>query len=181
MPYDSYTGDIIHRFYQMWQQADCSVANATAANPSGCLNDLFPFVAISFSTSDNGVGSSMALHQRAERRHAVLHHAGQQLHAVSDNMHQSVMGGTGANHSLAGFGDAVAWTDGHGQPGPAARQPDRQPEPARGHQQPLHGRRRTSATARTRRSRAWAPILSYLGSLPQPPEPELRAPTPTTT
>ena len=37
-------------------------------------------------------------------------------YTLSDNMHQSVMGGTGANHSLAGFGDAVAWTDGMGNP-----------------------------------------------------------------
>ncbi len=34
MPYDAYTGDTIHRFYQMWQQSDCSVSNATPANPS---------------------------------------------------------------------------------------------------------------------------------------------------
>src|SRR5206468_9282386 len=60
MPYDAYTGDTIHRFFQMWQQSDCSLANATLDNPSGCLNDLYPFVAISFSTADNGVGSSMA-------------------------------------------------------------------------------------------------------------------------
>src|SRR5262249_8359928 len=60
MPYDAYTGDTIHRFYQMWQQFDCSAAQATPTNPSGCLADLFPFVAISFSANDNGVGSSMA-------------------------------------------------------------------------------------------------------------------------
>jgi phospholipase C len=41
---DDYTGDMTHRFYQAWQQSDCSIANATAANPTGCLNDLFPFV-----------------------------------------------------------------------------------------------------------------------------------------
>jgi phospholipase C len=42
MPYDAYTGDTIHRFYQMWQQVDCSVSQATRENPSGCLSDLFP-------------------------------------------------------------------------------------------------------------------------------------------
>src|SRR5260370_3851722 len=36
MPYDAYTGDTIHRFYQMWQQSDCSVSNATPANPTRC-------------------------------------------------------------------------------------------------------------------------------------------------
>src|SRR5262249_50881063 len=56
LPYDSYTGDTIHRFCQMWQQSDCSIRNASKGNPSGCLNDLYPFVAISFYTEDNGVG-----------------------------------------------------------------------------------------------------------------------------
>jgi phospholipase C len=42
MPYDAYTGDTIHRFFQMWQQSDCSLVNATPHNPSGCLNDLYP-------------------------------------------------------------------------------------------------------------------------------------------
>src|SRR5262249_59422752 len=46
LPYDSYTGDMVHRFFHMWQQSDCDVANATPANPSGCLNDLYPFVGI---------------------------------------------------------------------------------------------------------------------------------------
>src|SRR3977135_1901472 len=33
MPYDAYTGDTIHRFFQMWQQSDCRLANATRGNP----------------------------------------------------------------------------------------------------------------------------------------------------
>jgi phospholipase C len=41
---DDYTGDTTHRFYQAWQQQDCSLAAATKDNPSGSLNDLFPFV-----------------------------------------------------------------------------------------------------------------------------------------
>jgi phospholipase C len=28
----------------MWQQSDCSIRNATEDNPTGCLNDLYPFV-----------------------------------------------------------------------------------------------------------------------------------------
>lgn len=45
-PYDSYTGDMAHRLFHMWQQSDCNVNNATVANLSGCLNDLYPFVGI---------------------------------------------------------------------------------------------------------------------------------------
>src|SRR5215831_9968672 len=46
LPYDSYTGDMVHRFYHMWQQSDCDVKNATKDNPSGCLLDLVPYVGI---------------------------------------------------------------------------------------------------------------------------------------
>ena len=47
MPYDSFTGDMVHRLFHMWQQSDCNTANATRENPSGCLNDLYPFAACS--------------------------------------------------------------------------------------------------------------------------------------
>jgi hypothetical protein len=42
LPYDSYVGDTTHRFYQMWQQSDCSIRHATKDSPAGCLNDLYP-------------------------------------------------------------------------------------------------------------------------------------------
>jgi hypothetical protein len=48
LPYDSYVGDTTHRFYQMWQQSDCSIRNATEDNPTGCLNDLYPFVVTTY-------------------------------------------------------------------------------------------------------------------------------------
>jgi phospholipase C len=35
---------------------------------------------------------------------------------MSDNFHQSFMGGTGANHVMLGTGDAIFWTDGNGKP-----------------------------------------------------------------
>ncbi|HKD30273.1 MAG TPA: phosphoesterase, partial [Xanthobacteraceae bacterium] len=44
LPYDSYTGDTTHRLFEMWQQSDCNIKNATRQNPSGCLSDLYPFV-----------------------------------------------------------------------------------------------------------------------------------------
>jgi phospholipase C len=36
--------------------------------------------------------------------------------SMSDNFHQSVMGGTGANHVMLGTGDAIFWSDGKGNP-----------------------------------------------------------------
>jgi acid phosphatase len=113
MPYDAYTGDTTHRFYQMWQQSDCALANATSGNPVGCLNDLFPFVITSFSTANNGVGNSMAFFN-IQNGDAPLFKSLADTYAMSDNFHQSFQGGTGANHSMVGFGDAVAWTDGMG-------------------------------------------------------------------
>src|SRR5262249_7863372 len=32
VPYDSYTGDMVHRFFHMWQQSDCSILDATPEN-----------------------------------------------------------------------------------------------------------------------------------------------------
>src|SRR5262249_39311697 len=29
VPYDSYSGDMVHRFFHMWQQSDCSINNMT--------------------------------------------------------------------------------------------------------------------------------------------------------
>ena len=57
-PYDSYVGDMVHRLFHMWQQSDCNVMNATADNPSGCLNDLYPFVGVA--RNDGSGSNSMA-------------------------------------------------------------------------------------------------------------------------
>ena len=54
-PYDSYVGDMVHRLFHMWQQSDCNVMNATPDNPSGCLNDLYPFVGVA---RNDGSGSN---------------------------------------------------------------------------------------------------------------------------
>jgi acid phosphatase len=113
MPYDAYTGDTIHRFYQMWQQSDCSPGQATRANPSGCLSDLYPFVNISFSTNDNGVGNPMAFFNVNDGDAPFLKQLADQF-TSSDNFHQSFMGGTAANHVMLGTGDAVFFSDGNG-------------------------------------------------------------------
>jgi len=169
LPYDSYTGDIIHRFYQMWQQADCSLANATAANPAGCLNDLFPFVAISFSTSDNGVGSSMGM-TNVQNGDMPFFKMLADNYAMSDNMHQSVMGGTGANHSLAMFGDAVAWTDGAGNPvaPPASLIANPLPRAGSNNQYTMDS---NFSNCSDPTAPGVGPILTYLSSLPNHPNP----------
>ncbi len=55
LPFDSYEGDTIHQMFQMWQQSDCSMQHATKQNPTGCLHDLYPFVATTYSTPSGQV------------------------------------------------------------------------------------------------------------------------------
>ena len=64
VPYDAYAGSPVHRFYQMWQQLDCNVKNATTSNPSGCLADLFPWVEVSISTGRQRQSTAPSVQQR---------------------------------------------------------------------------------------------------------------------
>ncbi len=112
---DDYTGDMTHRFFQAWQQSDCSLANATKTNPSGCLNDLFPFVMHTYSATNQSQGNEMGFYD-AEQEQASLLKTLADRFTLSDNFHQSFQGGTGANHFMFGTGDAGFWSDGHGNP-----------------------------------------------------------------
>jgi phospholipase C len=123
LPYDSYTGDTTHRLFEMWQQSDCDIKNATRENPSGCLSDLYPFVITSYTNipdpaskgaiDDNGGGNSMAFYNIQAGDAPVLKRLADEF-SMSDNFHQSFMGGTGANHVMLGTGDAIFWSDGRG-------------------------------------------------------------------
>ncbi len=126
LPYDSYTGDTTHRLFEMWQQSDCNIRFATRRNPSGCLSDLYPFVINTYTNTpdpankppavdDNGGGNSMAFYNMQQGDAPVLKRLADQ-YSMSDNFHQSVMGGTGANHVMLGTGDAIFWSDGKGNP-----------------------------------------------------------------
>jgi phospholipase C len=127
LPYDSYTGDTTHRLFEMWQQSDCNIKNATRHNPSGCLSDLYPFVITNYTNQidsifdnppaidDNGGGNSMAFYNVQHGDVPVLKHLADTF-SMSDNFHQSFMGGTGANHFMLGTGDAIFWSDGNGNP-----------------------------------------------------------------
>jgi phospholipase C len=124
MPYDAYTASPVHRFFQMWQQTDCSVDLATKDNPSGCQNDLFPWVEVSVGTGSNGApqsstfndtttgegSASMGFYNMAKGDAPYLKELAD-TYTLSDNFHQSVMGGTGANHIMFGFGDAIFYTN----------------------------------------------------------------------
>ncbi len=128
LTYDDYAASPIHRFYQMWQQTDCS------ASPKGvqtCKSDLFPWVEVSAGDSNGappptgftwtgegsvttGEGStSMGFYNVAQGDAPYLTSLAYQ-YTLLDNMHQSVMGGTGANHIALGYADAMAYTNGNG-------------------------------------------------------------------
>ena len=127
VPYDAYAGSPVHRFYQMWQQLDCNVKNATQSNPSGCLADLFPWVEVMTGTGGNGAprpkpftqettceGSISMQFFNVQQGDAPYFTSLAQSYALSDNMHQAVEGGTGANHIMLGSGTGFAYTDGKG-------------------------------------------------------------------
>jgi phospholipase C len=127
LPYDSYTASPVHRFYQMWQQFDCSATNTTAANPSGCAADLFPWVEVTVGAGSNGKaqpagfdltstregGTAMGFYNIQQGDAPFLKFLADHF-TMSDNFHQSVMGGTGANHVMLGTGDAIWFSDGNG-------------------------------------------------------------------
>jgi len=117
LPYDSYTGDTTHRFYQMWQQSDCSIRNATEANPTGCLNDLYPFVITTYAgpTADHGGGTSMAFYNMQDEDAPLFKKLADE-YTINDNYHQPGQGGTGIQHVFIGTGDDIFWSDGNGNP-----------------------------------------------------------------
>jgi phospholipase C len=129
LPYDSYSNSPVHRFYQMWQQFDCNAANATPSNPSGCQSDLFPWVEATIGAGSNGLAqpagftdsstkegsTAMGFYNMQQGDAPYLRYLADR-YAMSDNFHQSVMGGTGANHVMLGTGDAIWFSDANGNP-----------------------------------------------------------------
>jgi phospholipase C len=127
MSYDAFTGNPVHRFYQMWQQIDCAVDHATAANPSGCLSDLFPWVEVTvgkgsdgkpapatFSDTTIGEGAlAMGFYNMTAGDVPYLKQLAD-AYTISDNYHQPILGGTGPNHIAIGNGLALFYSDGHG-------------------------------------------------------------------
>jgi phospholipase C len=129
MPYDAYAASPVHRFYQMWQQFDCNAKHATRKYPSGCRNDLWPWVEVTIGAGSNGQPQAAGFNDTTTGEgstamgfYNVLQGDAPYLkyladhYAMSDNFHQSVMGGTGANHVMLGTGDAIWFSDGNGHP-----------------------------------------------------------------
>jgi phospholipase C len=117
LPYDSYTGDMVHRLFHMWQQSDCDIKNATAANPSGCLNDLYPFVGVA--RKDNSGSNSMGF-LNMQKDDAPKFKEIADTYTINDNYHQPVMGGTAVQHQMLATADAIPWDTFNGVTRPPA-------------------------------------------------------------
>jgi phospholipase C len=167
---DDYTGDTTHRFYTDWQQNDCSLANANKkTNSSGCLNDLFPFVMATYSSSNKSLGNSMGFYNAEQEQAPVLKQLADRF-TLGDNFHQSFHGGTAANHIMLGSADAQFWSDGKGNPATPPANMIANPNPKAGtvNQYTIDGN--FSACADVFQPGV-KPIVSYLESLPYAAEP----------
>ena len=119
MPYDAYTADTIHQFFQMYQQMDCAIdaEHVTRRNPTGCLHDLQSAITTTYSTPPGGTphdtGQTMAFFNMQKGDVPYLKFLADN-YSMSDNYHQPVMGGTGPDSVPLGFADQVFFGDGHG-------------------------------------------------------------------
>jgi phospholipase C len=187
LKYDDYTASPVHRFYQMWQQSDCSVAHASAANPSGCRNDLFAWVEVSVGEGGNGQpqplpvtnistgeGSTALEFYNMQRGDAPYLKQLADRYTLSDNMHQPVQGGTGANEIMLGYADALWYSDGHGHPATPPANQIEDPDPQAGTDNWYDDDGYTggsySACADLRQPGV-AAVVNYLESLPRPINP----------
>jgi phospholipase C len=166
---DDYTGDMTHRFFQAAQQQDCSIANATRDNPTGCLNDLFPFVMATYSAGNQSQGNEMGFYNVAQQQATLLKQLADRF-TLSDNFHQSVLGGTAANHVMLGYADMVYFSDGHGNPVTPPASTIANPNPKTGtiNQYTVDGNFTACADVT---QPGIAPIVQYLGQLPYRPQP----------
>jgi phospholipase C len=131
--YNSYAASPVHRFYQMWQQLNCDATKVTANNGSGCDAGLFAWVEVTVGAGTNGLkqpanfstdwvpgvkttgeGSTSLGFYNVQNGDVPYFKYLADHYAMSDNFHQSVSGGTGANHIMLGHGDAIWFSDGKG-------------------------------------------------------------------
>jgi phospholipase C len=209
--YDSYAVSPVHRFYQMWQQLDCSAAQATAQRPSGCVGTLFPWVEVTIGAGSNGFaqpanfsidytpgasttgeGSASMGFYNVQAGDVPYFKSLADQYAMSDNFHQSVLGGTMANHLMLGHGDMLWFSDGAGNalvppenvaasgtafagfPLNEIENPSPRPGTNNWYAQDGYvGGSYTNCADVTQPG--VAPIVNYLGSLPQPIDPHCEA------
>jgi acid phosphatase len=123
--FGAYTGDPLHRFYQMWQQTAYHDRLATwVANTAGDDNGAIPPEPIYQGSVQ------MGFYNMAQGDAPILRNLAQH-YAISDNYHQAVQGGTGANHIALGTGFAASYQNasGHATAPPAGEIENPNPKP----------------------------------------------------
>jgi phospholipase C len=137
MPFDAFTGDTIHQYFQMVQQMDCALdeEHVSRSNPTGCLHDLQSAVTTTYSTPPGGTphdtGQTMAFFNM-QNGDAPLFKSLADQYTMSDNYHQPVMGGTGPDSQPLGFADQVFFSDGNSHPATPAAVNIYNPDPQTG-------------------------------------------------
>ncbi len=168
LPYDSYTGDTVHRFFQMWQQSDCAARNVGPTNPSGCLNDLYPWVAGTSAEYDRGGGSSLGFYNVNAGDASYLKSLAD-AYTMSDNYHQAEMGGTMIEHSQIAAADTLYYEGGADfAAAPSKWLADPDPRPGTENRYKADGIYVECADAS---QPGVAAILNYLAALPRPVRP----------
>jgi phospholipase C len=190
--YDDWAASPVHRFFQMWQQEDCDGATATKGNPSGCKADLFPWVettvgagtngvkqAASFNNESTGEGATSMQFFNVAQGDAYIFNQLAHTYALGDNMHQSIMGGTGANHIMLGFGSLIYYEDSKGNPAVPPAGNIENPNPQTGTNNwytedgygygPIFGAGGSYVNCSSLSQPGVRPIMSYLNSLSYKP------------
>ena len=124
--YGAFVGDPIHRFYQMWQQTAVpgNHLETWVANTAGDDNGAKPPAPIFQGAL------SMGFYNMAQGDEPIMHDLALN-YAISDNFHQAVQGGTGANHIALGTGYAASFQNKAGKavPPPAGEIENPNPKP----------------------------------------------------
>jgi len=165
--YAASVGDPVHRFFQMWQQFDggrrdlfvwvdetSGEGSQNRADPGSCTNQ----GAVAMGFYNMAAGDAPYFRQLAD------------TYALSDNHHQPIMGGTGANFQALATGHAIAyWRDGAPAQPPANQIENPNPRPGTNNWYSQSG---YSSGSYTNCSDANAPgakaIQAYLKTLPYP-------------
>jgi acid phosphatase len=129
VPYAAYTGDPVHRFFQMWQDIDGGKHDkfvwveetiGTGSNgqpfPSGGFNPMEGAISMGFYNMNPFTDAS----GKAQPGDAPFFKSLADQYAMSDNYHQAIMGGTGANFQALVTGHAAFFTNPEALDGSAA-------------------------------------------------------------
>ncbi len=120
VPYAAYTGDPVHRFFQMWQDVDggkhdkfvwveetIGTGSNGAAFPPGGFNPQEGAISMGFYNMNPFTDAS----GNKQPGDAPVFKSLADNYTISDNYHQAIMGGTGANFLALISGDAAYFTN----------------------------------------------------------------------